>query len=138
MNLKTLVAPVLAGLAASLIGFSAGAHHSTAMFEWGKEKKLEGTIDKFQWTQPHTFIWVNVPDKGGKVQQWGFEGMSPSWLGRHEWNSHSLQSGQKVSIDYYPLRDGRTGGFFVRIKTPDGKTLEALPGRPATPGAAPK
>ena len=137
MKLKSIVAPLMAGIAASLIGFSASAHHSTAMFEWGKEKKLEGTIDKFQWTQPHTFIWVNVPGKGGKVEQWGFEGMSPSWLGRHEWGSHSLKAGEKVSIDYYPLRDGRTGGFFVRVKMPDGKTLDALPGRPPSPGAAP-
>ena len=138
MKLKTIVAPLVAGTVAALIGFSASAHHSTAMFEWGKERKLEGTIDKFQWTQPHTFIWVNVPGKGGKMEQWGFEGMSPSWLGRHEWNAHSLASGDKVSIDYYPLRDGRTGGFFVRIKWPNGKSLEALPGRPPTPGAAPK
>jgi hypothetical protein len=127
---KTLIAPALAGLAAALIGFSASAHHSTAMFDWGKEKKLEGVIDKFQWTQPHTFIWVKVPGKGGKEEQFGLEGMSPSWLGRHEWSSRSLQVGQKVAIDYYPLRDGRPGGFFVRVKTPDGKVLEALPGGP--------
>ena len=127
MKPKTFIASALAGVVASLIGFSASAHHSTAMFDWGKEKKLEGTIDKFQWTQPHTFIWVKVD---GKKEQFGLEGMSPSWLGRHEWSSHSLQAGQKVSIDYYPLRDGRPGGFFVRIKMPDGKTLEALPGGP--------
>ena len=138
MKFRSIVAPVLAGLAASLIGFSANAHHSTAMFDWGKEKKLEGTIDVFQWTQPHTFIYVNVAGKGGKLEKWGFEGMSPSWLGRHEWSSHSLKAGEKVSLDYYPLRDGRQGGFFVRVKMADGKTMEALPGRPATPGAAPK
>ena len=130
MKLKTLIAPALAGLAAVLIGFSASAHHSTAMFDWGKEKKLEGTIDKFQWTQPHTFIWVKVPGKGGKEEQWGFEGMSPSWLGRHEWSSRSLQAGEKVTLGYYPLRDGRKGGFFVRVTMPDGKTLQALPGGP--------
>ncbi len=79
------------------------------MFDWGKEKKLEGAIDKFQWTQPHTFIWVKVPGKAGKEAQFGLEGMSPSWLGRHEWSSRSLQVGQKVDIDYYPLRDGRPG-----------------------------
>jgi hypothetical protein len=130
VKLKTLIAPTLAGLAAALIGFTASAHHSTAMFDWGKEKKLEGTIDKFQWTQPHTFIWVKVAGKSGKEQQFGLEGMSPSWLGRHEWSSHSLKAGEKVNIDYYPLRDGRPGGFFVRVTTPDGKVLEALPGGP--------
>jgi hypothetical protein len=124
------MAPTLAGLVASVIGWSASAHHSTAMFEWGKERSIEGTIDKFQWTQPHAFIWLKVPGKGGKVEQYGFEGMSPSWLGRHEWSSRSLNVGEKVSLTYYPLRDGRQGGFFVRVKQADGKTLEALPGGP--------
>lgn len=105
------------------------AHHSTAMFEWGAEKKLSGTIERYQWTQPHTFIWLVVSDKSGKTQEWGLEGMSPSWLGRRGWGLHSLNAGDKVSLVYYPLKDGRTGGFYVRVITADGKTLEALPTR---------
>ena len=128
MKLKTLTAPARPAPAAALIGFTASAHHSTAMFDWGKEKKLEGTIDKFQWNQPHTFIWVKVPGKGGKEQQFGLEGMSPSWLGRRGWNIRTLKHGDKVKVVYYPLRDGRQGGFFVRVTLPDGKPLQALPG----------
>jgi hypothetical protein len=105
------------------------AHHSTAMFEWGTEKKLSGTIEKYQWTQPHTFIWIVVSDKSGKTREWGLEGMSPSWLGRRGWGLHSLSAGEKVSLVYYPLKDGRTGGFYVRVITADGRTLEALPTR---------
>ena len=108
---------------------SAAAHHSTAMFEWGTEKTLSGTIEKYQWTQPHTFIWIVVPDKSGKTQEWGLEGMSPSWLGRRGWSLHSLNPGDKVRLVYYPLKDKRPGGFFVRVVTPDGRTLEALPTR---------
>ncbi len=127
MILKRLIA----GVTACALAGSVGAHHSTAMFDWGKERTVEGTIDKFQWTQPHAFIWLKVPGKAGKVDDWGFEGMSPSWLGRHEWNSRSLNIGEKVSLTYYPLRDGRQGGFFVRVKfSGSGKTLEALPGGP--------
>ena len=107
---------------------AASAHHSTAMFEWGKEKSLTGTIDKYEWTQPHTFLWVNVAGKG-KNQQWGLEGMSPSWLGRRGWSLHSLKAGDKVTVVYYPLRDGRPGGFYVRVTGSDGHTLEALPQR---------
>jgi hypothetical protein len=105
------------------------AHHSTAMFEWGTERTLSGTIEKYQWTQPHTFIWIVVPDKSGKTREWGLEGMSPSWLGRRGWGLHSLSAGDKVRVVYYPLKDGRPGGFYVRVMTPDGKTLEALPTR---------
>jgi Family of unknown function (DUF6152) len=124
-----LVARLVACLVACLVGLPAAAHHSTAMFEWGKEKTLEGTIDRYEWTQPHTFIWFNVPGKGGKLEQWGFEGMSPSWLGRRGWSIHSLKPGDKAKLVYYPLRDGRKGGFYVRVILPDGHTLEALPQR---------
>lgn len=127
---RPAAAALSAVFAAGLFAASAIAHHSTAMFEWGKEKQLEGTVDKFEWTQPHAFLWVKVPGKGGKEQEWGLEGMSPSWLGRNKWNRTSVKPGEKVKIDYYPLRDGRNGGFFVRVTMPDGTRLEALPGRP--------
>jgi Family of unknown function (DUF6152) len=127
VNVQRVIRRALWGVALCAIGAMASAHHSTAMFEWGKEKMLDGTVDKWEWTQPHTFIWVVVPGKGGKVEQWGFEGMSPSWLGRRGWNLKSMARGDKVKIAYYPLRDGRTGGFYVRVTLADGRTLEALP-----------
>jgi len=81
-----------------------------------KEKMLDGTVDKFEWTQPHTFVWMLVPGKAGKVDQWGFEGMSPSWLGRRGWGLHSLSRGDKIKLAYYPLRDGRNGGFITNCR----------------------
>ncbi len=108
---------------------AASAHHSTAMFEWGKETALSGTVKEYQWTQPHTFLWVIVDRGQGKMQEWGLEGMSPSWLGRRGWNRHTLSPGDKVSIVYYPLKDHRPGGFYVRIKLPNGRTIDALPQR---------
>jgi len=115
----------------------ASAHHSTAMFEWGKEQTLSGTIERYEWTQPHTFVWIMVPKgQGGETQEWGLEGMSPSWLGRRGWSLHTLHPGDKVAIVYYPLKDGRPGGFYVRVTMPDGKEMEALPRR--APASAPQ
>ena len=138
VNVQRVIRRAACVLGLCVMGAVASAHHSTAMFEWGKEKTLDGTVDKYEWTQPHTFIWIVVPGKGGKMQQWGFEGMSPSWLGRRGWNNKTITRGEKVKLAYYPLRDGRNGGFFVRVTLPDGKVLEALPGaRPvATDGSA--
>jgi hypothetical protein len=111
------------------LGPAASAHHSTAMFEWGTEKSLSGTVERYEWTQPHTFLWVIVPRTGRTTQEWGLEGMSPSWLGRRGWSRHTLNAGEKVMIVYYPLKDHRPGGFYVRVVTPDGHTLLALPQR---------
>ncbi len=130
MRLSKLLSFSAPLLAAGLLMTPASAHHSTAMFEWGHEVTLEGTVDKFEWTQPHTWTWFMVPGKDGKDVQWGLEGMSPSWLSRHGgWNRHSLKHGDKIKMVIYPLRDGRNGGFTVRVTFPDGKTLEELPQR---------
>jgi len=123
-SFSALAAPLLL---AGLFAVPASAHHSTAMFEWGKEVVLEGRVDKFEWTQPHTWTWFMVPGKDGKEVQWGLEGMSPSWLGRNGWTKHSLNPGDKVKMVIYPLRDGRNGGFTVRVTFADGKTIEELP-----------
>ena len=130
MKLSRWLASILVCAAWLAFGPVASAHHSTAMFEWGTEKSLAGTIERYEWTQPHTFLWVVVPRTAGGTQEWGLEGMSPSWLGRRGWNRHSLSAGDKVTIIYYPLKDHRPGGFYVRVVTPDGRTLAALPQRP--------
>jgi hypothetical protein len=103
------------------------AHHSTAMFEWGKSTDLKSvTVDKWEWTNPHTFLYVH--DAAGK--RWAFEGMSPNHLSRAGWSKRSLTPGEHIDLTYYKLRDGRRGGFNVTVTKPDGKMLQQLPGQP--------
>jgi hypothetical protein len=117
----------LAGLSlASLVGLSApgSAHHSTAMFDWGNEVRLEGlTVERWVWTNPHTFIYV----RDGAGNRWAFEGMSPNHLSRAGWSRASLRPGEQIDLTYYPLRDGRRGGFNVRILREGGEQLLQLP-----------
>lgn len=104
----------------------AQAHHSTAMFSWGKEVKIPAaTVERWDWTNPHTFLYVTVPTASG-AEHWAFEGMSPNHLGRTGWSKHTLNPGDKVSLVYYPLKDGRKGGFDVAVTLPNGQTLKQL------------
>ena len=124
-------ATVLAAAAGALaIALPASAHHSTAMFEWGKEKKITGTVKEFQWTNPHTWTVFLVDDGKGGQEEWGLEGMSPNYLGRNGWTKASLKAGEKVDMVIYPLRDGRKGGFTVAVTFADGHTIRELPGAP--------
>jgi len=111
----------LAAVAAVVaIAAPVAAHHSTAMFEWGQAKPLTGmTVEKWAWTNPHTFLYAR--DAEGK--RWAFEGMSPNHLVRYGWSKRSVAPGDKIDLTYYPLRDGRRGGFNVTIKKADGKAL---------------
>lgn len=121
---KTLFASAAAALAVLAIAAPLAAHHSTAMFEWGKEKTMKGaTVEKWEWTNPHTFLFVTVKEKDGTEHRWSLEGMSPNHLQRYGWSRTSVKPGDKVDITYYALRDKRRGGFNVTIAKADGKKL---------------
>jgi len=107
-----------------LVAGPLAAHHSTAMFEWGKEMPMkEATVDKWEWTNPHTFLYVTVKERDGKLHKWALEGMSPNHLIRYGWSKNAVKPGDKVNLTYYPLRDKRRGGFNVTITKADGKKL---------------
>jgi hypothetical protein len=103
---------------------SALAHHSFAMFDRSKEMTLVGTVHEFQWTNPHSFIEVDVPNANGGVDKWSLECNSPNNLSRQGWHSDSLKPGDKISVVLWPLRSGEKGGLFISLKFPDGRVLD--------------
>ena len=126
---KILIRSILAaGLALS----AAQAHHSFSMFNSTGEVTITGTVKEFQWTNPHTFTFVDVTGADGKVETWGLEGMSPNYLGRRGWSKRTLNPGDKISVVIYPLKDGLKGGMFLRAKLADGteKVMFGTPPRP--------
>ena len=116
--------------AAILTGGSALAHHSRAMFDQTKQVTLVGTVKEFQWTNPHCWIQVLVPDPSNpsaEPVEWGIEMGAPVELMRKGWKPGSLNPGEKVTIVVNPLRDGQHGGLVVSVTGPDGRII----GRPA-------
>jgi Family of unknown function (DUF6152) len=109
---------------------AAQAHHSFSVFDTSTEQEIEGDIVEFQWTNPHTWTWLDVKAKDGKVERWGLEGMSPNFLGRRGWNKNSLKPGDHVKITIYPLKSGEPGGTFLRTTLPDG-SVKVMFGRTA-------
>jgi len=119
-------------LAAVLSTFSIGiasAHHSFSMFNNTTEITITGVVKEFQWTNPHSFTWVDVTGADGKVETYGLEGMSPNYLGRRGWTKKTLQPGDKITVTIYPLKDGLKGGMFLRCKLADG-TEKVMFGNP--------
>jgi hypothetical protein len=129
----------LASLAAAFaLALPATAHHSTAMFDFSKTVEIKGTIKEFQWTNPHTWTKVDVEGGGQAAVEYGLEGMSPNYLARNGWSKRTLKTGDKVTLEVHPLKDGRPGGFMVSVKLADGTVLYNLPHRddPAAAAAA--
>ncbi len=107
----------------------AGAHHSGVMFEDVKEVTIEGTVKEFQYTNPHSWLLVDVTNKDGSVTTWGFEAEGPSTLMRNGVKPSDLKVGTKLSITGHPMKDGRPAALWVKAVRADG--VEFYPaGRP--------
>jgi hypothetical protein len=112
---------VLSGLVAAV---AAGApHHGFAVFDTASQKTITGTVHVFQWTNPHTWVWIDVPNGKGGVDTYGFEGMSPNYLERRGWSRKTLKPGDTITVTYFPLKSGEKGGSFLIGKRPNGEEL---------------
>ena len=107
-----------------LVARSASAHHSFAMFDRSKETTLVGVVHEFQWTNPHSWIELDVANDSGGVDKWSIELNSPNNLSRQGWKSDSVKPGDKISVVIWPLRSGEKGGLFISLTLPDGSTLD--------------
>jgi hypothetical protein len=123
-------------VAIAALPMAAIAHHSYAMFDLAQSVTLQGTIRDFQWTNPHSWIWIDVPDAKGAAQQWGIEGMSPNYLERRGWTKHTLRPGDKVSLVIHPLKGVQRGGSFMSVTLADG-TVMRQSGAPPPASSAP-
>ena len=132
-------------LAASFtLPLAANAHHSfAAEFDAQKVVHLEGTVAKFAWVNPHSWLYVDVQKADGSVEQWKIEGGAPSALLRRGWNRNSLPMGTKIIVNAFQARDGALRASARDIVFPDGRKLDLAssyqtgqgkkPEEPATP-----
>jgi hypothetical protein len=114
-------------LAVLLLGacLPVAAHHSGAMFDDKSSITLSGTVKEFQWTNPHCWIQVLVPDAQGGSGEWSVEMGAPFELFRSGLRPRTLKAGDKITVVVHPMRDGTRAGLFVSATGPDGKPLGA-------------
>jgi Family of unknown function (DUF6152) len=102
----------------------AAAHHSfSAEFDTNKKVTLEGTVVKFEWVNPHSWLDIDVPKADGTVEHWRLEGGSPGVLLRLGWNKNSLPAGTKIKVTAFQAKDGEFRGSTREIEFPDGRKM---------------
>ena len=117
---------VLTALAA--IALPAVAHHSATMFDDEASVTVTGVVKEFQYTNPHSWLLVDVTNEDGSVTTWGFEAEGPSTLMRAGIRKSTLPPGTEITITGAPMRDGRPAALWRSATLSDGTKLNPYEG----------
>jgi len=123
MRIRTLG---LGFVAVSLFAGPAFAHHSFAMFDATKTVTLNGTVKGLDWTNPHMWLYVMVPQASGAAVEYQCEMQGIEGAVRLGWTRDIVKPGDKVAIAIHPLRDGHPGGQLLNVVLPSGKKIDVM------------
>ena len=107
---------------------TAVAHHSFAVFDHTRTLTIKGTVTKFQWTNPHAFLEVDIPQPDGTMKHFSIELTSINMMQRVGWRSNMIKAGDKITAIVAPLLSGDPVGLGLEVTLADGT-------RARTPGA---
>jgi hypothetical protein len=119
----------------------AAAHHSfSAMYDASKPVRLSGKLTKVEWTNPHSYFYLEVKGASGQVSTWACEGAGPGALSRRGFQKGDIKVGDTLIVDGYLAKTGAKIVDARRVTLPDGRIVNGgTPGDggPGDPTAAP-
>jgi len=120
---KLLSAFIAVALSTAVV---AGHHSFAAEYDASNQITLVGTITKVEWTNPHTWFFIDVKDPQGQVVNWAIEGGAPTVLYREGWKPTSLKAGDQVTVTFALAKDkSKKQGNAYQFKLPDGRCVFA-------------
>ena len=125
-NVFSLLPAVLIALLMS--SSVASAHHSFAMFDRTVEKVVTGTVVRWAFNNPHSWLYINVKNKDGSETLWGFEASSSTRLLQRGINGYTFEPNSTITVQFCPLKDGRPGGGIGWVKLPNGNFISPADG----------
>src|SRR2546423_531654 len=97
------------------------AHHSFAVYDHTRTLTLKGPVTRFQWSNPHAYLDMDVPDSNGAIQHFTLELTSINMLQRTGWKSNMIKAGDQVKAVAAPLMSGQPGGLLLEITLANGE-----------------
>ena len=133
MKVKLAVAISMLGLIAYVMPML--AHHSVeSEYDVSKMVTIQGVVTKIEWSNPHTYFYLDVTQPDGKVVNWGMEMGSPNGLMRQGWTRNTMKIGDVVTVEGSLAKDGsHIGNARAVILASTGKRLFAASSQGQTP-----
>jgi hypothetical protein len=118
---RTLLILAAGSLLAAMPAF---AHHAfAAEYDGNQPIVLHGKLTKVEWTNPHGWIFVDVKDESGKVQNWAIEFGSPNAMLRRGLRRTDFPEGIEIVVKGYRAKNGTPTVNGTSVKLPDGRNL---------------
>jgi uncharacterized protein DUF6152 len=114
--MKSKLFMVLAAVVSfAMFSGSAMAHHGVAGYDMTKTITVHGTVSKFDWSNPHVVVYVDAKNDSGEMQHWTIEFASPVHMVRAGWSKSSMKTGDDITIETHPSRNGAPVGISSTI-----------------------
>jgi len=101
------------------------AHHSTAMYNMGNPTTVTGVVKRFEWVNPHAFIYLEVTDEKGNKVEWAIEMMSLNHLKSYGWLHDTVKPGDVITCTGGAAKSGDPAMLSSLIKLPDGRQIKS-------------
>jgi Family of unknown function (DUF6152) len=123
MNLRTMALAMALGMLPGAI--PSFAHHSTAMYNMASPTTVTGVVKRFEWTNPHAFIYLEVTDEKGNKVEWAIEMMSLNHLKSYGWLHNTVKPGDMITCTGGAAKSGDPAMLSSLIKLPDGRMIKS-------------
>src|SRR5215469_1754142 len=123
MNLRLMALAIALGTLP--VATPSFAHHSTAMYNMTNPVTVTGTVKRFEWTNPHAYIYMEVNDEKGAKVEWAIEMMSLNHLKSYGWTHSTVKPGDVISCTGGSAKSGDPAMLSSLIKLADGRMIKS-------------
>ena len=108
-----------------LVALPTVAHHSTAMYNMNTPVTVTGVVKRFEWTNPHAFVYLDVKDEKGNSVEWEVEMMSLNHLRGYGWTRNTVKVGETISCTGGAAKSGAPSMISSYMKLADGRMMKS-------------